>query len=293
MKKWMLGVAGASVALALVVPTQAMANDVFETVEATADVTADVTPGFKVKAPKGYANLDTYCADAQLETTGLLNDVVDVAVASYTQSTALATVDPTGFDAFKKSKAALDATTKTVTVRQLVIKDAAGTGTQVMCKLKDRTSIEAAFGSAVFAADTEQSECNAINLSVLTDAFTTLPTPRNKAAKKLAKTVVDPATNQLGGNGWAVTTFATISDDGTYTHLRSNQLVTPNDPNTVLPNATVDALNAQFGRFLPAPLPYGTTQQALISMRLLDAGILGSQYCTTPTVAAVQAALTA
>lgn len=73
----------------------------------------------------------------------------------------------------------------------------------------------------------------------------------------------------------------------------TNQLVTPNDPKTVLSNATIDALNAQFGRFLPAPLPYGTTQQALISMRLLDAGILGSQYCTTPIVDAIQAALTA
>jgi hypothetical protein len=293
MKKWILGMAGATTALALIVPTQAMASDVFEPIDETVNATVDVMPGFKVKAPKGYGNLETYCADAQLETTGLLDDAIDVAVASYTQSTALATVDPTGFDAFKKSKAAITTATNTVTVRQLVVKDAAGNDSQVLCKLKDRASIEQAFGTAVFAENTEQSECNAINISVLRDAFTTLPTPRNKAAKAMQKTVIDAATNQLGGNGWAVTNFATITNDGTLTHLRSNQLVTPNDPNTVLPNATVDALNAQFGRFLPAPLPYGTTQQALISMRLLDAGILGSQYCTTPTVTAVQAALTA
>lgn len=287
MKKWQYGVVAVTAAVALIVPTQAMADELIEPTEEFAEISATV----KVKAPKGYANLESYCADAQIETVGLLDDVVDVDVASYTQSTV--TADPTGFDAFKKSKAAVNASTQTITVRQLVVRDAAGTPTQVMCKLKDRASIEQAFGASVFAEDTEQSECNAINLSVLSDAFTTLPTPRNKAAKRLGTTVVDPATNQLGGNSWAVTNFQAITNDGAYTHLRSNQLVTPNDPNTVLSNATIDALNTQFGRFLPAPLPYGTTQQALISMRLLDAGILGSQYCTTPTVEAVQAALTA
>jgi hypothetical protein len=291
----MFGAVAVASAAALIVPTQAMANDAIAPIDAAVEDAAfdDTVATIKTKAPKGYANLATYCADAQLETTGLLDDAVEVAVAAYTTSPALATVDPTGFDAFKKSKAGIDAATSTVTVRQLVVNDDNGVPNQVLCKLKDRASIEQAFGAAVFAPDTEQSECNAINLSVLTDAFTTLPTPRNNAAKKLGRTVVDPATNQLGGNGWAVTTFATITNDGEFTHLRSNQLVTPNDPNTVLPNATIDALNAQFGRFLPAPLPYGTTQQALISMRLLDAGILGSQYCTTPTVDAVQAALTA
>jgi hypothetical protein len=270
-----------------------MADDAVAVDAAVADELAEISASAVTKAPKGYGNLATYCADAQLETTGLLDDALTVAVASYTQSSALSAVDPTGFDAFKKSKAALTPATSTITVRQLVVSDASGVPTQVMCKLKDRASIEQAFGAEVFAPDTEQSECNAINLSILSDAFTTLPTPRNKAAKRLGTTLVDPATNQLGGNGWAVVGFETITNDGEYTHLRANQLVTPNDPNTVLSNATIDALNAQFGRFLPAPLPYGTTQQALISMRLLDAGILGSQYCTTPTVDAVQAALTA
>ena len=285
----MLSGIAVTAAVALIAPTQAMADEAIAPVDEFSEISASAV----VKAPKGYGNLATYCADAQIETTGLLDDALTVAVATYTQSTALATVDPTGFDAFKKSKAAITPATSTITVRQLVVNDAAGVPTQVMCKLKDRASIEQAFGAAVFAPDTEQSECNAINLSVLSDAFTTLPTPRNKAAKRLGTTLVDPAANQLGGNGWAVLTFPTITNDGEYTHLRANQLVTPNDPNTVLSNATIDALNAQFGRFLPAPLPYGTTQQALISMRLLDAGILGSQYCTTPTVDAIQAALTA
>lgn len=287
----MLGAVALATATVLIVPAQAMADEAASTDDTAVQASGDVTPGVSVKAPKGYANLATYCADAQIETTGLLDDALTVAVAEYTPSTVVG--DANGFDAFKKSKAGISAGTGTITVRQLVVKDAAGVPTQVLCKLKDRASIEQALGSAVFAADTEQSECNAINLSVLTDAFTTLPTPRNRAAKQLATTVVDPATNQLGGNGWAVLSFPTITFDGEFTHLRSNQLVTPNDPATVLPNATVDALNAQFGRFLPAPLPYGTTQQTLITMRLLDAGILGSLYCTTPTVDAVQASLTA
>jgi hypothetical protein len=272
----MLGAATATAALALIVPTQAMAAEVAPT------TTQDA---------RGYADLANYCGKAQDQTTGLARNAVTVVVKQYTTSPELVAVDPTGFDAFKKSKPTIDTTSNTVTVSQLVVNDAAGAPAQVLCKLKDRAALEQAFGPAIFDADTVQQECSAISKSVRRIALNEL-----ELDKKVVKstTVIDPTVYAAGGNSWAVLgAFQNITDDGTLTHFRSHALVTSNDPNLVLPNATIDALNAQFGRFLPAPLPYGTTQGDLVRAGLLDAGILGTQYCTTPTVEAAKAALAA
>jgi hypothetical protein len=274
-KMSMAGLAGIIAAGAITIPT-----------------VAGATEGFETNSGLRFSDLATYCAEVQIKTAGLDRDAVSVIVDEYTQNTDV--TDPTGFTAFKKSKAAEDVTAGTITVRQLVVRDAAGAPTQVLCKTRAFDGLEASFGTAIFDAETPAMPASSIVDSVLREALvTTDPQLRSTVAKRLDTTVVDPTTYQLGGNSWAVLNFQTIKVDAGLTHLRSNALATSADPATVLPNPVVDALNAQFGRFLPAPLPYGTTQGDLIRAGLLDAGILGTLYTTTPTVDAVKAALTA
>ncbi len=274
-KTWMAGIATAVAAGAIAVPTVAGAAEGYET-----------NNGLR------FSNLTTYCAEVQIKTAGLDRGAVAIVVDEYTANADV--TDPKGFSAFKKSKPTANADTGTITVSQLVARDAAGNPTQVLCKTKAFDGLEAAFGPEIFDPETPAMPANAVTESVLREALvTTDPAERAKVAKRLDTTIVDPTTYQLGGNGWAVLNFETIKADAGLTHLRTNALSTSADPAATLPNPVVDALNAQFGRFMPAPLPYGTTQGDLIRAGLLDAGILGTLYTTTPTVNAVADALTA
>jgi hypothetical protein len=274
-KMWMAGIAAAVTAGAITVPAVAGAAEGSET-----------NNGLR------FSDVANYCAEVQIKTAGLDRGAVTIVIDEYTSNADV--TDPKGFSAFKKSKPATDIAAGTITVSQLVARDTAGNPTQVLCKTKAFDGLEATFGPEIFDPETPAMPANAVTESVLREALvTTDPALRAKVAKRLDTTIVDPTTYQLGGNGWAVLNFETIKADAGLTHLRTNALSTSADPAATLPNPVVDALNAQFGRFLPAPLPYGTTQGDLIRAGLLDAGILGTLYTTTPTVNAVAAALTA
>ncbi len=241
---------------------------------------------------RSYLNVDRYCADVQSELASIKPGAVTINVVQYTNTPGTATDNPTGYKAFRSAKALADASTRTITVRQLVVTDADGSQTQVMCKTKSQDGLLPVFGAGLFRGGAK--ECSDVSKTLLRRAFTTLPKGKLWAGfRTLHRTVVDPTVyDEFGGNFWTVVGFPTLETDAANVlHVRSNGLYTPEDPNTPLSNAFIDYLNAQLSTFGLPPLPYGTTNGDLIAAGFVAPETLGTSYCTTATVSALQKAL--
>ena len=239
-----------------------------------------------------YLNVDRYCADVQSELASIKPGAVTINVVQYTNTEGSASANPTGYRAFRSSKALADASTRTLTVRQLVVTDASGSQTQVMCKTKSQDGLLPILGEGVFRG--EAKECSDVSKTLLRRAFTNLPAAKRAAGSAtLDRTVVDPTVyDEFGGNFWTVVGFPTLETDAANVlHVRSNGLYTPEDPNTPLSDDFIDFLNAQLSAFGLPPLPYGTTNGDLIAAGFVDPLTLGTSYCTTATVSALQKAL--
>lgn len=239
-----------------------------------------------------YLSVDRYCADVQAELASLKPGAVTINVVQYTDTPGSAAANPTGYRAFRSSKALVDASTRTLTVRQLVVTDASGGQSQVMCKTKSQDGLLPILGAGVFRGGAK--ECSDVSKTLLRRAFTTLPAAKRAAGSAtLDRTVVDPTVyDEFGGNFWTVVGFPTLQTDAANVlHVRSNGLYTPADPDTPLSDAFIDFLNAQLEAFGLPPLPYGTTNGDLIDAGFVDPLTLGTSYCTTATVSALQKAL--
>lgn len=240
------------------------------------------------KNKTSYTNLATYCADVQTELARLKPGSATITTVLYDDTTVEGT--RVGYRAFRSSKALVDGASRTITVRQWVVRDAAGNPVQVMCKTKAQDALLPALGASSFSGP--QSNCTAVTSTILKRSFGTLSSKQREAAEDAyEETVVDPAEyDEFGGNLWTLLGYQTfVTDADGDLHLRSQGLYTPLDPNTPLSNAFIDLLNSQFG----LSLPYGTTNGDMVAAGLTDPLTLGVHYCTVPAVSAVQAALLA